>query len=230
MSQADFIEVFPDALPRDACASLIARFQASGQDQPGRIAASVDPTLKDSRDIYLAGNPGWNDAEEMLNQAMFKGLVAYVRKYPFVLLASLSFECKDEHSGERRGMVYEDVARFDDRVLASLITSSLRPGPINLQRYTANVGGYPAWHCELSPADPRAEMLHRTLLWTIYLNDGFDEGETEFFHQQRKIVPRTGSLLLAPTAFTHTHRGNRPLGGDKYIATSWVLFKRNEHL
>jgi hypothetical protein len=41
-------------------------------------------------------------------------------------------------------------------------------------------------------------------------------------------VPKTGSLLIAPTAFTHTHRGNRPEGGDKYIATSWILFQRAE--
>ena len=76
--------------------------------------------------------------------------------------------------------------------------------------------------------DPTGENLHRTLLWTIYLNDGFGEGETEFLHQRRKIAPRTGSLLIAPTAFTHTHRGNMPKGGDKYIATSWILFQRAE--
>ena len=46
----------------------------------------------------------------------------------------------------------------------------------------------------------------------------------------RKVVPRTGDLLIAPTAFTHTHRGNRPGGGDKYIATSWILFQRAESL
>ena len=77
---------------------------------------------------------------------------------------------------------------------------------------------------------PAAETLHRTLLWTIYLNDDFHDGETEFLYQERKIVPRTGCLLIAPTAFTHTHRGNRPRGGDKYIATSWILFQRAETL
>jgi hypothetical protein len=43
-------------------------------------------------------------------------------------------------------------------------------------------------------------------------------------------VPRTGDLLIAPTAFTHTHRGNRPRGGDKFIATGWILFQRAEAL
>ena len=78
---------------------------------------------------------------------------------------------------------------------------------------------------ELFPRDGSAETLHRHLLWTIYLNDGFDEGETEFLFQRRRIVPRTGSVLIAPTAFTHTHRGNRPQGGDKFIATGWILFQ-----
>jgi hypothetical protein len=86
------------------------------------------------------------------------------------------------------------------------------------------------WHCELypSPQPDHADSLHRVVLWTIYLNDDFDEGETEFLYQRRKIVPKTGSLLIAPTAFTHTHRGNRPKRGDKYVATSWILFRRAE--
>ena len=106
----------------------------------------------------------------------------------------------------------------------------LRPGPINLQWYRAGEGGYPYWHCELYPRGADCETLHRHLLWTLYLNDGFGGGETEFLFQQRKVVPRTGDLLIAPTAFTHTHRGNRPRGGDKYIATSWILFQRAESL
>ena len=62
------------------------------------------------------------------------------------------------------------------------------------------------------------------------VNDAFEDGETEFHYQRRRIEPRTGSLLIAPAGFTHTHRGNRPKGGNKYIATSWVLFERAEKL
>jgi hypothetical protein len=80
------------------------------------------------------------------------------------------------------------------------------------------------------PRYPSAETLHRHVMCTIYLNDGFAAGETEFLYQSRKIVPKTGSLLIAPAAFTHTHRGNRPEGGDKYIATSWILFQRAEQI
>ena len=91
----------------------------------------------------------------------------------------------------------------------------------------AKPSGFVAESCAGSAG---GETLHRVVLWSLYLNDGFAEGETEFFHQQRKIVPQTGSLLIAPAGYTHTHRGNMPKGGDKYIATSWVLFQRPEVL
>ena len=60
--------------------------------------------------------------------------------------------------------------------------------------------------------------------------DDFDEGETEFMYQQRKVTPKVGSLLIAPAGFTHTHRGNQPKRGNKYIATSWILFQPAEQL
>ena len=135
----------------------------------------------------------------------------------------------DAQGGTRR-LDADAIAALDDDALAPLLQACLRPGAINLQWYAAGEGGYPYWHCELYPRDPGCETLHRHLLWTLYLNDDFDEGETEFLFQQRKVTPRTGSLLIAPTAFTHTHRGNRPQRGDKVIATSWILFQRAETL
>jgi hypothetical protein len=228
MENPDFIEVYPDMLSAPACAALVARFEA-GVTEPGRTGAGVNTEFKRSDDIGISGKPEWADAEHELNRAMIRGLVHYVRKYPQLLLSSFALTWRDEPEGPLRAPTAEDLARTHDSTLNRLIFDLLRPGTINLQRYRAESGGYPAWHCELGVSDPRAEYLHRALLWTIYLNDGFEEGETEFLFQQRKIRPRTGSLLFAPTAFTHTHRGNRALGGDKYIATSWVMFKRFEH-
>ena len=228
MDHPDFIEVFPNALSADACARLIARFESSGAATAGRIASGVNPEHKDSRDITLSGRPEWADAEEELNRAMFGGLMRYIRRYPQVLLSPFALQARDDADAPLRAMRPDDIIGFDHATLAELVSGLLRPGTINLQHYRADTGGYPAWHCEIALADPRAEYLHRALLWTIYLNDGFEEGETEFLFQQRKVRPETGSLLIAPTAFTHTHRGNRPGGGDKYIATSWVLFKRYE--
>lgn len=226
---SDFIEVYPDALDAGTCRAIVARFDASGQDQPGRVGGGLYPELKHSRDISISGQADWRDVEQRLNLAVLTGLQQYLRTYPFSLIAPLMLQQPDA-DGQLRRLRYEDVAGMDDAALMKLVMKVFVPGRINLQRYSAGEGGYPYWHCELFPKAADAETLHRHVLWTIYLNDGFGEGETEFFHQQRRIVPRTGSLLIAPTAFTHTHRGNRPLHGDKYIATSWVLFQRAERL
>ena len=226
----DFIEVYDDALSREACAALIARFEASGQDLPGRVGGGVMPELKHSRDILISGKPEWRDAEGQLNGAMFGGLLRYLRAYRYALLAPLMLQVADPATGAPRRLQAEDLDAMPDAQLAAIAQSVFRPGSINLQRYRADEGGYPYWHCELYPKDASAETLHRTLLWTVYLNEGFEAGETEFHYQRRLVAPRTGSLLIAPAAFTHTHRGNRPRGGDKYIATSWVLFQRAEAL
>jgi hypothetical protein len=230
MQADDFIEVYPDALSKEACASLIEHFEDSRAAVPGRVGGGVVPELKNSRDIQITGKPEWREAEASLNAAMFKGFMQYLRKYPHTLIAPLMLQVQDEKTGEPRRLAADDFADMSVKQLGNIARAMFRPGSINLQRYTANEGGYPYWHCELYPKDALCDTLHRAVLWTIYLNEEFSEGETEFLYQHKKIKPKTGSLLIAPTSFTHTHRGNKPLDGDKYIATSWVLFQRAEVL
>ena len=80
--------------------------------------------------------------------------------------------------------------------------------------------GYHVWHCETSDK----ETSNRLLAWTAYMNDDFEAGETEFLYQQYRYKPSKGDLVIFPAAFTHTHRGNPPIGGDKYIITGWIEF------
>jgi hypothetical protein len=230
MSAIDFIEVYDDALSAESCQALIARFEQSGQAQRGATGGGVDVSLKDSWDIQLDSSPAWADARQQLNDAAVRGLRQYLRRYAHVALAPLQLKMKDAASGELRPLAADGVAALGDDLLDGLIAKVFRPGGINLQKYVAGQGGYPYWHCEQYPKRDNGEALHRAVLWTIYLNENFDAGETEFLYQQRKIRPRTGSLLIAPTGFTHTHRGNRPERGDKYIATSWILYQRAEQL
>jgi hypothetical protein len=230
MQSPDLIEVIPGALPAPRCADIVARFQASGQDRPGEVGGGLMPELKDSRDIRISGKPEWREVEAALNTAMFAGLLHYLRRYPEALLSPLMLQAPAAPGEPPRRLDAPALRALDDATLGAIVQQVLRPGAINLQRYAADRGGYPYWHCELYPKDATAETLHRHLLWTLYLNDGFAAGETEFLYQRRKVVPRTGSLLIAPASFTHTHRGNRPAGGDKVIATSWVLFQRAEVL
>lgn len=220
----DFIEVSDAALDAATCRAVVERMRGSDRLVPGAVGSGVMPELKRSRDLHITGLPDWADAERRIQQAVFGALLAYLRRYPQVLVSPLMLQRQDAN-GHARRLQAEDFVGMDDAALVHLAGTCLRPGPVNLQWYAAGEGGYPYWHCELYPRDAAAETLHRHLLWTLYLNDGFDEGETEFLFQRRRIVPRTGSVLIAPTAFTHTHRGNRPQGGDKFIATGWILFQ-----
>ena len=80
--------------------------------------------------------------------------------------------------------------------------------------------GYHVWHSERGCVSSSS----RVLAWTLYLNDVEDGGETEFLYQSKRIEPKTGKLVIWPATFTHTHRGNPPLKGDKYIATGWYRY------
>lgn len=80
--------------------------------------------------------------------------------------------------------------------------------------------GYHVWHCEQGCRDSSS----RFLLAIGYLNTVEEGGETEFLYQSLRVKPEKGTLILLPGAFTHTHRGNPPLSGDKYIINGWVEF------
>jgi hypothetical protein len=80
--------------------------------------------------------------------------------------------------------------------------------------------GYHVWHCEAgSVATGR-----RLFVAILYLNDVEEGGETELLYQRKRIPPKRGTIILCPASFTHTHRGNPPLSGNKYIVTTWIEF------
>lgn len=79
-------------------------------------------------------------------------------------------------------------------------------------------GGYHVWHCENQARSECARILN----FILYLNDVDDGGETELLYYHKRIKPKKGTLLLFPAGMTHTHRGNPPLSGIKYILTGWV--------
>ena len=93
-------------------------------------------------------------------------------------------------------------------------------------QYTVNIQktepgeGYHVWHHEVESIQSSTRYLDSML----YLNDVVAGGETEFLHQHRRVQPKKGRVVLWPSQWTHTHRGNPPLKGKKYIATSWIHF------
>ncbi len=91
---------------------------------------------------------------------------------------------------------------------------------VKMQR-TLPSEGYHIWHCETQNRDSSA----RFLAVQLYLNDVEEGGETEFLYQSKRVKPKQGTLLIWPSMFTHTHRGNPPLAGVKYTLNGWIDFK-----
>jgi len=83
--------------------------------------------------------------------------------------------------------------------------------------------GYHVWHIEHNKGfdnEPRA------FVFSIYLNDVEEGGETEFLYFSKRVKPKTGRIVIWPAGFPYVHRGNPPLSGDgKYILTSWMMLR-----
>jgi hypothetical protein len=99
---------------------------------------------------------------------------------------------------------------------------SLAIADLKMQKTTPGQG-YHVFHCENETScHPTERTNYRLLAYTIYLNDVKKGGETEFLHQSLRIKPTQGTVCIFPAYFTHIHRGNSPLKGNKYILTGWI--------
>ena len=84
-------------------------------------------------------------------------------------------------------------------------------------------GGFHSWHYE----NTGLQVSARKLVIQLYLNTIEEGGETEFLYINKRIKAKQGRLIIFPAAFTHTHRGNPPIGQDKYIVSTWAVSQDN---
>jgi len=82
--------------------------------------------------------------------------------------------------------------------------------------------GYHVWHIEHGRG---YQNESRAFVFSIYLNDVEEGGETEFLHFSKRVQPKTGRIVIWPAGFPYVHRGNPPLAGEKYMLTSWMLLR-----
>ena len=223
---------FDDAAPADYCERLIQRFEDSPEKSAGRTGAGVDKGKKDSSDLYLSTLPPWKEECWNINNLVYQALVGYCRRYPHLLTGAISPAIRDESGNGVRTIAATDIPNLGEQQVRQLVANIFHLDGINLQHYKKGSGGYHHWHSEHfpHPSDPQQKSLHRVLFWLLYLNDVDEGGETEFFYQGAKVKPSQGRLILSPCSFTHTHRGNVPVSNDKYILTSWVMYRPAEEL
>jgi|TARA_Y100000031_G_scaffold127130_1_gene144620 hypothetical protein len=90
---------------------------------------------------------------------------------------------------------------------------------VKIQRYQPTQG-YHVWHPEVT----NQENAGRVLVCLLYLNTVEEGGETEFLYQKMRVPAVQGTLAMFPTTWTHLHRGNPPLKGNKYVINTWLEF------
>ena len=132
---------------------------------------------------------------------------------------SMSDECVHEFLEQFWMKCYPMYLMKHPQMVSSVSTPVL--STIKIQK-TLPQGGYHVWHCEHA----NIETGRRFAFIILYLNDVVSGGETEFLYQSARVEASQGRLVLAPAAYTHMHRGNPPLKGEKYILTSWLEFEK----
>jgi len=180
-----------------------------------RKSFGIDKEDAQYRDGTLGGAGGGNyDPLSRLDTgtAIMPWLYEKQRKAGFPLDRTLMYQYLSSLNGIINGCLQEYVEKFE-----GLVAYQLHVDAPNVQR-TTPTEGYHNWHCE----DAASGVGKRLLAYMLYLNDGFEGGETEWLYQSRRECPVAGRMVIWPAGWTHMHRGNPPLSGEKYIATGWV--------
>lgn len=68
------------------------------------------------------------------------------------------------------------------------------------------------WHADNAGMD----TAERVIACLLYLSDVGDAGHTEFEHQNLKVKPEAGKIVVFPPYWTHMHRGVSPTRDVKY--------------
>ncbi len=192
----NFIGVFPNLLTSKECSEIVNFFE-SEEIQYQTFNRQVVGSPKIQKDD-LAYSP----VENALRNSQYN--VTYsIPNWTPILRRIL--ECYKRYIAE-----YSIMETF----------GKIRLSPGSKIQKTLPSGGYHVWHCEHGAID----SSYRYAAYTIYLNDVEEGGETEFLYQRKRIQAKQGSLCIFPASYTHTHRGNPPLSGVKYIMTGWFEF------
>ena len=192
----DFIGVFDNALNKEHCEELIKIYEdcAELNFAISRKDMGVEKIYQDNNLVFIGSKKYVND------DIFFDAVQPSIQQF-----VNTAWKYYTEYA-KKYG------------VLSSLASHRFYDS-IKIQK-TKPAEGYHVWHCE----HDNRKNGSRLLLVMVYLNDVEEGGETEFLYQSRRIKPKQGTMVICPSGFTHTHRGNPPLIGNKYMINGWIEF------
>ena len=127
-----------------------------------------------------------------------------------------------------RGMIYSRLIKYLDDIHVGMTNSMWSEGydsSYTMMKYTPDSVGY-KWHNDFMFDNTTGRGGVRTVTWLFYLND-CEGGETEFSNGH-KITCEQGKLVLFPSTWCMVHKGNPPIGGDKYLGVGWLCSTWNK--
>lgn len=200
-TQQGFIGIFENAIDSHKCDRIIEHFQLVQNNKltvnRQQIDSQIKKTDKDTLNYFLH--------DQRFNSDMPETIISKTDNWILDEFKKSAWNCYNIYS-EKFG------------VLETLGKHALSPH-VKIQRSLPGEG-YHVWHCE----SDCISTSHRLALVLLYLNDVTEGGETEFLYQSLRVKPKKGTLIICPTDFSHTHRGNPPLSGEKFIITTWAEF------
>ena len=201
MDHTDFIGVYPNAVSAQDCNRIIEyyeRYALAGLVMD-RQEAELMPmkTDKDNSQYFLSNTANFCTQQNNINTRSDIWIFDTFKK--------AVMDCYKHYVNE-----YGVLARVAKHTIS---------GTVKIQK-TLPKQGYHVWHCEHGSF----QLGARLGLVMLYLNDVEEGGETEWLYQSRRVKPKTGTMVICPSGFTHTHRGNPPLSGEKYLVNCWLEF------
>ena len=192
----NFIGVFDNALSKEHCEELIKVYEDSVE-----LNYAISRKDMGKEKIYQDNNLVFVGSKTYVKDDIFLDAV----QPPVQQFVNLAWTSYEEYAKKYGVLTSLASHRFYDS--------------IKIQK-TKPSEGYHVWHCE----HDNRKNGSRLLLVMVYLNDVEEGGETEFLYQSRRVKPKQGTMVICPSSFTHTHRGNPPLTGDKYMINGWIEY------
>ena len=195
----DFIGIFPNVVSKEYCENVIDHFNWI-QKTRGYGEGSIRSRLEHEGVPPIVKESDMYFLENEPNLIVAENNVTILQEY-----IETTWECYNK--------LKEKYVGLGDLGLHKMGYS------VKIQKYKPSQG-YHVWHCD---SDGMQTSL-RLIVSTLYLNTVKSGGETEFLYQSQRVQAKQGTLALFPTYWTHLHRGNPPLEGNKYIINGWLEF------
>ena len=194
----DFIGIYEESVPVELCEVFVTNWEE------GKKNRTIIDLTKENETGYIEKSPPPLSRKD--DVAYISSLFSTIYPIPpvraYFEFLSKCFECyRKKYSIGFRGVFYNDIFKIH-KVKKS--------------------EGFHKWHYERADA----ENLDRMMVYMTYIEVPKEGGETEFLHQSLRIKPIVGRTLIWPAGYTHMHRGNPPLDGEKMYIDGWFTGAR----